>query len=183
MPKIVDREKVKQEIALKSAYIFLDKGYKSLGMRELSSLLGMSKSALYHYYKTKNDLFNASLAALLVEDTLSSNFETITPSTDTDVKCLNFESLFNQIEPRFMKELNLIQEYVQIIGQENVHLDQVMVLANKEYLELIKENVDPQFADELYTLLYGLLVRKLMEGDNFPSQQVKGLAAKVMRTG
>lgn len=181
VPKIVDREKLKQEIALSAAHIFLDKGYKSLGMRELSSMLGMSKSALYHYYKTKDDLFNASLKALLKEDTLLMDLNTEIDDSDVDTKCKNFEALFFQVEPRFMKELSLVQEYIKIIGQDKVHSDEVMLYARMQYLELIKRVVDDKYSDELYTLLYGLLMRKLLEGERFPKHQIKELARTILQ--
>ena len=46
MPKIVDHEKKREEIALKAADVFLELGYKNLGMRELCQQLEMSKSAI-----------------------------------------------------------------------------------------------------------------------------------------
>jgi AcrR family transcriptional regulator len=57
MPKIVDREEFRKEIGIKSIEIFREHGYKSLSMRKLCQLLGMSKSGLYHYFANKTELF------------------------------------------------------------------------------------------------------------------------------
>ncbi len=64
MPKIVDHDKKREEIALKATGIFLEFGYKNLGMRQLCEQLGMSKSAVYHYYKSKDELFKAATEAM-----------------------------------------------------------------------------------------------------------------------
>ncbi len=65
MPKIVDHKKRREEIALKATGIFLEYGYKNVGMRQLCDLLEMSKSAVYHYYKSKDELFKAATEAMV----------------------------------------------------------------------------------------------------------------------
>ena len=68
MPKIVDHDQRREEIALKAAGVFLEFGYKELGMRQLCSHLNMSKSAVYHYYKSKDELFKAATEAIVRHD-------------------------------------------------------------------------------------------------------------------
>lgn len=61
MPKVVDHEKLRQELAERAARLFLRRGYSTLGMREIAAELGLSKSALYHYFPAKRDLFDAAV--------------------------------------------------------------------------------------------------------------------------
>jgi AcrR family transcriptional regulator len=60
MPKIVDHEKLRWELAEGAAQLFLRRGYSALGMREIAERLGVSKSALYHYFPSKRALFDAA---------------------------------------------------------------------------------------------------------------------------
>lgn len=59
MPKIVDHDSYRREIAEKAVTVFRRHGYSGIGMREIAKELGMSKSALYHYYPSKDALFLA----------------------------------------------------------------------------------------------------------------------------
>ncbi len=59
MPKIVDHDAYREEIARKAVSVFRRHGYSGIGMRDIAKELGMSKSALYHYYPSKDALFLA----------------------------------------------------------------------------------------------------------------------------
>ncbi len=47
--------------------LFINKGYHGLSMREISDALGVSKAALYYYFKDKEELFLAILKIYLDE--------------------------------------------------------------------------------------------------------------------
>ncbi len=59
MPKIVDREAYRSELIAKAVDIFSEHGLNGLGMRGIAEALGVSKSALYHYFSSKEELFTA----------------------------------------------------------------------------------------------------------------------------
>lgn len=60
MPKLVDHEKLRIELAARAARLFLRRGYSALGMREIAEQLGLSKGGLYHYFSSKRALFDAA---------------------------------------------------------------------------------------------------------------------------
>ena len=47
--------------------LFIAQGYRGLSMREIASVLGVSKPALYYHFKDKEELFLAILTAYLEE--------------------------------------------------------------------------------------------------------------------
>ena len=57
MPKIVDREKQKAEILAAAFPLFARKGYGVVGMRQCAKELGVSTGTLYHYFDSKEALF------------------------------------------------------------------------------------------------------------------------------
>ena len=59
MPKIIDRDAYRAELAGKAIAVFTEHGYNGLGMRGIAEAIGVSKSALYHYFPTKKDLFSS----------------------------------------------------------------------------------------------------------------------------
>ncbi len=51
----------KNRILEQALIMFAEKGYKGTNLRELASALGLSKSALYKHYESKEDIWNAML--------------------------------------------------------------------------------------------------------------------------
>lgn len=57
MPKIVDHEQYRQELLSKCFDLFAEKGYAAITMRQLAQGLGVSTGTLYHYFPSKEALF------------------------------------------------------------------------------------------------------------------------------
>ena len=57
MPKIVDREQQRKEILSAAFPLFARKGYGVVGMRQCAKELGVSTGTLYHYFDSKEALF------------------------------------------------------------------------------------------------------------------------------
>ena len=59
MPKIVDHDAYREELVAQAVKYFSDHGYAGASMRKIADHLGVSKSAIYHYFPSKADLFLA----------------------------------------------------------------------------------------------------------------------------
>ncbi len=57
MPKIVDHEKYRRELLERSFECFTQRGYGQLTMRDLAKQLGVSTGTLYHYFASKEAIF------------------------------------------------------------------------------------------------------------------------------
>ncbi len=68
MPKIVDHDLYRAELLSKCMPIFVSKGVSSVSMRELSKELGVSTGTLYHYFPTKEILFESMVKQLVAID-------------------------------------------------------------------------------------------------------------------
>ena len=164
MPKIVDHESRRREIALKATEVFLEFGYKNIGMRQLCEQLGMSKSAVYHYYKSKDELFKAATEAMVNFDAEILAGRPSATSASPEQQAENFVLIFQQMAPRFFQEMKLVSDYIDVIGQENVATDPCMLLANQKYMTMLENYVSAQHKESLYTLMLGLLNHQLMLG-------------------
>lgn len=65
-----------QKILETAKNLFVEKGYHGMSMREISDALGVSKAALYYYFKDKEELFLAILKIYL--DDMSNRLDNIT---------------------------------------------------------------------------------------------------------
>lgn len=68
MPKVVPeyKKKAKQRIIEAGASIFVQKGYHGTSMDDIAELLGVSKGAIYQYFKSKDELFSLVVESILV---------------------------------------------------------------------------------------------------------------------
>ena len=180
MPKIVDHDQRREEIALKAAGVFLEFGYKELGMRQLCSHLNMSKSAVYHYYKSKDELFKAATEAIVRHD--SGNLADLPLAVDatTEQKIENFVHIFQAIESRHFQEMKLVFDYIDVIGQEAVAEDASIEIANNKYQQLLAQYIDAENAIELYSILIGLLTHQTLCGGQLEPEYVRSLASKYL---
>ncbi|MDO6498945.1 TetR/AcrR family transcriptional regulator [Photobacterium sanguinicancri] len=181
MPKIVDHDKKRQEIALKSTAIFLEHGYKNIGMRQLCDKLEMSKSAVYYYYKTKDELFRAATEAIvnLDEDVLAGR--PLATSASITQKLENFTLIFKQMAPRFFQEMKLVSDYIDVIGIDNIAEDPCMQLANQKYLTMLTTYVSAEHSNTLYTILLGLLNHQTMIGTELDTDYVVAQASRCLQ--
>jgi len=53
------RDEVRKKIVAEAAALFMEKGYSATTMDDIAALLGVTKAAIYQYYKSKVDLFAA----------------------------------------------------------------------------------------------------------------------------
>ncbi|WP_041395324.1 TetR/AcrR family transcriptional regulator [Photobacterium profundum] len=172
MPKIVDHDKKREEIALKATEVFLEYGYKNVGMRQLCEQLGMSKSAVYYYYKSKDELFRAATEAIVNFDAGALAHQHLVAEASFEQRVENFVLIFQQVAPRYFQEMQLVSDYIQVIGLENVADDPCMVLANQKYMVMLASYVSADHSRELYTLMLGLLSHQLMMGKELDKEYV-----------
>ncbi|SEF41263.1 TetR/AcrR family transcriptional regulator [Vibrio hangzhouensis] len=180
MPKFVDHEVMRRKIASDATKIFLEHGYKNLSMRQLCDKLGMSKSNVYYYYKSKDDLFKAStdIAVNFDNSSLLSSRPT-SNEANLDEKLENFVTIFNLLSPSFFQEIKLVYDYIDVIGTQSVSEDPAMLVANEKYLSMLSEYVSEKHCLTLFTIMLGLLSTQILRGiqldRDFIIEQVKKL--------
>jgi len=58
MPKIVDFEEKKKEIALKAIEVFAEKGYYGANISDIAKRSGMGRTNFYQYFKNKDEIYD-----------------------------------------------------------------------------------------------------------------------------
>ncbi|GGX67654.1 TetR/AcrR family transcriptional regulator [Saccharospirillum salsuginis] len=154
MPKIVDHDQYRRELAQKAVALFSEHGYRGLGMRRIAEELGLSKSALYHYFPSKEALF----AACTDEVT---RFE---PSGTEDGALADLMRTFESLEPGMVGELSLLLDYLRGKSPTEVAEDPTMRLANRRYRERVAAAVGEANATPVLCLLLGTLLQRWLDG-------------------
>ncbi len=68
MPKIVDHDEYRKELLLRCRDLFSKKGYAGITMREIARKLKVSTGTLYHYFPTKQAIFEQIFAQEMTMD-------------------------------------------------------------------------------------------------------------------
>jgi AcrR family transcriptional regulator len=68
MSKIVDSEEYRKELLRKCSDLFANKGYSSVTTLEISKELGISTGAMYHYFPSKQVLFEQVVEEISCQD-------------------------------------------------------------------------------------------------------------------
>ena len=71
MPKIVDHEQYRKELLDKCFDLFAQKGYGSITMRQIAEGLGVSTGTLYHYFPSKQALFEQLAQEICEQDLIT----------------------------------------------------------------------------------------------------------------
>ncbi len=70
MPKLYPgyRDEIRKKIVDEAFTVFLAKGFEKTTMDDIAARLGVTKPAIYRYYKNKEELFLASVAETMAEE-------------------------------------------------------------------------------------------------------------------
>jgi len=155
VPKIVDHEAYRAALVEKAIPLFRDRGFHGLGMRAIAQHLGISKSALYHYFDSKQALFEACSRQVT-----SSSLADVTGGPPHDALL----ALAHHLDGTFKGELSLLIDYLRPLTADAVRLDEPLQGALTAYRDQVASIVGEPRADDALNLLLGLLLRRLLDG-------------------
>jgi AcrR family transcriptional regulator len=179
MPKVVPeyKEEAKFKIIQATRTVFAKKGYHDATMDDIARELGVSKGALYSYFKSKEDLLkeislqgHQTLRVILAETSRCKSLETA------------LEQVYTMITERYKGNLHSHFEIVSLASHdekirkivfEDYQKDITAVEAfveEKKKRGFIRTDVDARVLAELFTALYMGTMAKLIIG--VPNQEV-----------
>lgn len=82
MPKVVDFEQKKHEIAHKALYVFAFDGYHRTTMARIATMCGIGRSTIYEYFRNKDEIFTYTLNQSF--DAIKLDFEDVLRGPDAD---------------------------------------------------------------------------------------------------
>ncbi|TCL00375.1 TetR family transcriptional regulator [Shimia isoporae] len=163
MPKIVDHEAHRHALAAKAATVFSAKGYGAVGMRAMATELGVSKSALYHYFPTKEALFLAATKAMMAQEP-----EVRLAPEGTEPERLR--ALAEAMKVDFGAEMALVFDYLRGKSREEVQADAAMGVALQTYEAMVASVVGEERARDVLVQLMGALLLDALSGGKITAE-------------
>jgi AcrR family transcriptional regulator len=181
MPKIVDHDLYRKELLSQCFDMFTEKGYAAITMREIAHGLGVSTGTLYHYFPSKEVLFEQLVEEWTRQDLLKAEAELETAQTLTD----RIETAFHFIaknEDYFLKQVLLLIDF---------HQQQRGTASPNEILKLVCDRArdrvadllglqDPQIVVFVLSLIDGLILGRLYNEEVASFEKQGALLGKML---
>ena len=174
MPKIVDRERYRQELLQKCFDLFAQKGYGSLTMRQVAKELEVSTGTLYHYFPSKQAIF-----VQLIEEITERDIVMVTDKVE------NLDTLEERIsalsqfivdnEEYFYKQTLLFFNFFQQPGLGQPELKEAIQKSYQRYQQALMKFLgieDIALAAHVFCFIDGLMSHRVygLDSVNIPQQ-------------
>lgn len=160
MPKIVNHDAHKDEIAQRAASYFSEHGYSGVGMRGVAQYLGMSKSALYHYFPNKEALFLACTKQVIRQFPEPSG-------NSTEGEAAQLQELMDSMKQDFGSEMALVFDYLRGRKPDEIAEDPAMQETMAYFLGTVTRIVGKERAPETLAQIIGTLLLHYLSGGNW----------------
>lgn len=157
MPKIVDHDAYRGEIAERAVGVFRRNGYSGIGMRDIAKALGMSKGALYHYFPSKEALFlecSSRVARLELDTSL--------PPVDAIIAAAR------EWEAVFPGEIRIVLDYVGTRDDESIRNDPATRVVAEGFESVLSEVVPDDRVPAVLSAVFGFLLLRYFDGKRTP---------------
>lgn len=168
MPKIVDREQYRQELLNKSFELFAQKGYAAVTMRQIAEEIGVSTGTLYHYFPSKESLFEQLVEYISYQDTAEQNIAELgTPETLSE-KMKAIGGFIEKNEEYFVNQTLMLIDFARQKNRKEINNNKALQQAGDRYERALMDCLkieDVNIAMLTIHLIDGLLIRRLYVGD------------------
>jgi len=168
MPKIVDHDRYRQELLSRCLDVIAEKGYATITMRQIAAGLGVSTGTLYHYFPSKEQLFDQLVEYISYQDTSE---ETIAALKQIPTRAGRLEAMFNYItenEEYFLRQTLMLLDFGRQKSRAEINHNETLKRAGERYEKAIAQVLeidDPAVVILIMNLFDGLIVRRLYQGD------------------
>lgn len=161
MPKIVDHTAFRNQLLDRSFDLFARRGYHAVSIREIARELGVSTGALYHYFSSKEDIFEQMLERLAQSDVMEAvaQIPADAPAAGRVATLLGFVAAR---ESYFQNLLFLLLDSLRAGGRTESTVRKTLTL----YRNAISEHVtdaDPAIGSFLFSTLIGLVFQRIVD--------------------
>jgi AcrR family transcriptional regulator len=162
MPKIVDRELYQAELLDRCFPLFTERGYAAITMRQIVEGLGVSTGTLYHYFESKQDIFE-KMVWRRVENDLRAFGDRLHGLDSIESRVELVFSYFGSRQEEAFNEVKLYLEYY----QSQLQNENKRTILNQVYdgffpeIENVLGITNPIAAQILFSSIDGLLMSQI----------------------
>ncbi|KAB7885830.1 TetR/AcrR family transcriptional regulator [Poseidonibacter ostreae] len=177
MPKIVDKEQKRKDIAISCSELIHEVGIKKLTVAQCAKTAGVGKGTIYEYFESKEDII-FEIINLHIEEYHEEFQRSIKDVKTTKEKIFHFFQFVLDDSPENMKHFNGYKEYLSIVLAEdnenmkgfNVNCDtffktqlEIIIQKGIDNKELMPQAFD--FCEGLLVYEKGLALMKMTNDD------------------
>ena len=143
MPKIVDKEQKRREIALSCSNLIHEIGIRKLTVAQVAITAGIGKGTIYEYFENKDDIV-FEIINIHIEQYHNEFLETIKDAKTTKEKVFHFFKFVIDDSIENLKHFNGYKEYLSIVlSDENSEMrkfnSSCHTFFNEQLSKIIKE--------------------------------------------
>lgn len=182
MPKIVDHDQYRKELLDKSFDLFAEKGYASITMREIAQGLDVSTGTLYHYFPSKQALFEQLVEWLSHKDVLLASEELAGMETLQErIEALG--QLLVREESDTIKQSFILFDFYQHQDREELQNSELLQRVDERYMQAasgLLEINDPVIIRFVLNFISGLITERLSGNQKFSFTEQMALLGKML---
>ncbi|MEM8614660.1 MAG: TetR/AcrR family transcriptional regulator [Cyanobacteria bacterium P01_H01_bin.105] len=166
MPKIVDSEQYRKELLHQCFDLFADKGYANVTTRQLSKALGISTGAMYHYFPSKQALFEQLVEEICFQDVQL--FQTAVHGHTPSDRIEELGNLLIEHEEHFIKQATIWVDFYQNHALAEINESLIFQQVDQQYQQAMVDLLgipDLKLARFIWTLINGILIEQTEDED------------------
>ena len=182
MPKIIDHDQRRETLLEQSLQLFAEYGYAGLTMRQIAEALGITTGVLYHYFPSKEALFEKLTEHLTEQDILGVMREAA-PAGSKEDKVRALMRFVEDNETYFVQQLLLLSEIYRVQMGDTVRTFEVVRAATERYTIAIGQALgfdDPALARFVFIFISGLVLQRYLDGADTSFEEQREALVRLM---
>ncbi|MBD2166386.1 TetR/AcrR family transcriptional regulator [Calothrix membranacea FACHB-236] len=182
MPKIVDHEQYRKELLGKCFDLFAQKGYSAITMRQIAQGLKVSTGTLYHYFPSKQALFEQLLEEICQQDVTLALADLGGKKPIPEAMEVLARYLVKS-EDYFIKWTYIWVDFCQHQDSKTIQSSGVLKRTNQRYQQAVYEFLgieDPVLASFVLSFVNGLILEKLWGDETIDFHEQCALLGKML---
>jgi AcrR family transcriptional regulator len=168
MPKLVDHASYRKQLLAPCLDLFAERGYSALTMRQVAEALDVSTGTLYHYFPTKEALFQ-QLAEEITQQTVFEALAQAPSGASFDERLMSLFHFLAEHEEAYQKQFLITSDYFQHRDLYGENARAILHAGVQRYDQCIQSYLrvrDAHLCMLLRYLINGLVMRRLLSDRN-----------------
>ncbi len=170
MPKLVDHSSYRKQLLARSFDLFAQRGYSVLTMRQVAEALDVSTGTLYHYFPTKESLFQ-QLVEEVTQQTIFEAASRVRQHATLEERLTALFRFLGEHEDDLRKQLLVTLDYYQHRDLYGSSAGAILKAGADRYCRAIRDYVglpDSQLCFLLHSQINGLLMLRMLHSIKLP---------------
>jgi AcrR family transcriptional regulator len=161
MPKTVNHDEYRKELLEKCFFIFSQKGYSKVTLREIATEIGVSTGTIYHYFPAKQNILK-QMFIYIMETNVEAYSEKMKNADTLKSRLEYFAEFLIEFEKYYKHVLLLAIDLFRV--EEIDDSEKILTTFSKYYTETISKTlkIPTQYARSLFIYIIGLVFHSLV---------------------